>query len=126
MHTSRRVRPSQSSRSATGRPSTTVLCSEGPGIRIGKHALFGTNVEVSDSDFHDLHPTRRRGGVPAKAPVLIGENVFVGSNVKILKGVTIGADTVVGNGSIVTKDLPAGVIAAGSPARVLGSLDDLG
>jgi acetyltransferase-like isoleucine patch superfamily enzyme len=103
-----------------------VLCSEGPGIRIGKHALFGTNVEVSDSDFHDLHPTRRRGGVPAKAPVLIGENVFVGSNVKILKGVTIGADTVVGNGSIVTKDLPAGVIAAGSPARVLGSLDDLG
>jgi acetyltransferase-like isoleucine patch superfamily enzyme len=96
--------------------------SEGPGIRIGEQALFGTNVEVFDSDFHELDPARRRGGSPNTAHVDIGANVFVGSDVKILKGVTIGANTVVGNGAIVTASLPADVIAVGSPARVLRSL----
>jgi acetyltransferase-like isoleucine patch superfamily enzyme len=99
-----------------------MLCSEGPGIRIGADAVFGPSVEIVDSDFHDLHPARRHAGTAAKALVEIGSNVFVGGNVKILKGVTIGPDTVVGNGSIVAKDLPAGVIAAGAPARVLRSL----
>jgi len=99
-----------------------MLCSEGPGIRIGANALFGVGVEIVDSDFHDLQPSRRHGGVPAKGRVEIGENVFAGSGVRILKGVTIGAHTVIGNGSIVTKDLPAGVVAAGAPARVLRSL----
>jgi acetyltransferase-like isoleucine patch superfamily enzyme len=101
---------------------SAVVRSEGPGIRIGANALFGTNVEIFDSDFHDLHPARRRSGVPATAAVEIGDNVFTGSDVKILKGVTIGANTIVGNGSIVTSDLPADVIAVGTPARVLREL----
>ncbi len=99
-----------------------MLCSEGPGIRIGADAVFGPSVEIVDSDFHDLHPARRHTGTPARAPVEIGPNVFVGGNVKILKGVTIGADSVIGNGSVVSTDVPAGVIAAGVPARVLRSL----
>jgi tetratricopeptide (TPR) repeat protein len=79
-------------------------------------------VEIFDSDFHELDPARRRGGTPNTAHVDIGANVFVGSEVKILKGVTIGANTVVGNGAIVTASLPADVIAVGSPARVLRAL----
>lgn len=99
-----------------------MLKSEGPGIRIGANALFGANVEVFDSDFHELQPHRRHGHSPRMAAVEIGENVFVGMGVKILKGVTIGADAVIGAGSIVTSSIPAGVIAVGSPARVVREL----
>jgi maltose O-acetyltransferase len=96
--------------------------SEGAGIRIGAGALFGAHVEVLDSDFHELHPQRRRDGRPAMAPVDIGPNVFVGMGARILKGVTIGADSVIGAGSVVTRSVPAGVVAAGNPARVVRAL----
>jgi acetyltransferase-like isoleucine patch superfamily enzyme len=96
--------------------------SEGPGIRIGANALIGSNVEILDGDFHELHPERRRGGKPQMAPVELEENVFVGDGAKILKGVHIGADSVIGAGSVVTKSIPAGVIAAGNPARVIGEV----
>jgi acetyltransferase-like isoleucine patch superfamily enzyme len=103
--------------------------SEGPGIRIGADALLGSEVTIYDSDFHDLHPDRRRGGQPRMAPVELGENVFVGDRVVILKGVSIGAHSVIGAGSVVTASIPEGVIAAGNPARVIRSLasgrDDL-
>jgi galactoside O-acetyltransferase len=98
--------------------------SEGAGIHIAERALLGSNVQILDSDFHDLHPDRRRGGQPAMAPVHLGENVFIGDGAKILKGVTIGRDSVVGAGSVVTRSIPAGVIAAGNPARVVRELRD--
>jgi maltose O-acetyltransferase len=56
--------------------------------------------------------------------VLIGDNVWLSVNVTVLKGVTIGANTIVGAGSVVTRSLPAGVVAAGVPARVLRRIDD--
>jgi acetyltransferase-like isoleucine patch superfamily enzyme len=96
--------------------------SEGPGIRIGANALIGSCVEILDSDFHELHPERRRGGRPQMGAVELEENVFVGDGAKILKGVRIGAHSVIGAGSIVTKSIPAGVIAAGNPARVIGDV----
>jgi acetyltransferase-like isoleucine patch superfamily enzyme len=99
-----------------------MLKSEGPGIRVGKDALFGAHVEIFDSNFHDLDPRRRHGGRPRMGAVDIGENTFVGMSVKILKGVTIGADTVIGAGAVVTSSIPAGVIAAGNPARVVREL----
>jgi acetyltransferase-like isoleucine patch superfamily enzyme len=102
----------------------TYIKSEGPGIRIGRAALIGSFVEIFDSDFHELHPARRRGGRPAMAPVQLGENVFIGDGVKILKGVTIGANSIVGAGSVVTRPIPADVVAAGNPARVVRELDD--
>jgi acetyltransferase-like isoleucine patch superfamily enzyme len=96
--------------------------SEGPGIRIGANALIGSCVEILDSDFHELHPQRRRGGRPNMAAVELEENVFIGDGSKILKGVRIGADSVIGAGSVVTKSIPAGVIAAGNPARIVGEV----
>lgn len=99
-----------------------MLKSEGAGIRVGADGLFGANVEIFDSDFHELHPARRRGGVQRVAPVDIGPNVFVGMSVKVLKGVTIGADSVIGAGAVVASSIPAGVIAAGNPARVIREL----
>jgi acetyltransferase-like isoleucine patch superfamily enzyme len=98
--------------------------SEGPGIRIGARALLGSGVTIYDSDFHDLRPNRRRDGQPRMAPVELGEDVFVGDGVKILKGVSIGAHSVVGAGSVVSTSIPAGVIAAGNPARVIRALSE--
>jgi acetyltransferase-like isoleucine patch superfamily enzyme len=98
--------------------------SEGPGIRIGPRALLGSYVTIYDSDFHDLRPNRRRDGEPKMAPVELGEDVFIGDGVKILKGVSIGAHSVIGAGSVVSTSIPAGVIAAGNPARVLRPISD--
>ncbi len=100
----------------------TMIKSEGAGIRVGADGLLGAHVEIFDSNFHDLHPERRVGGQQLMAPVDIGRNVFVGMSVKILKGVTIGDDSVIGAGSVVSTSIPAGVIAAGNPARVIREL----
>ena len=61
-------------------------------------------------------------GIPKTGRVVIGENVFAGSNVKILKGVSIGDNTVIGNGSVVTKSIPGNVIAGGFPCRIIKNL----
>jgi acetyltransferase-like isoleucine patch superfamily enzyme len=98
--------------------------SEGPGIRIGAGALLGSEVTIYDSDFHDLRPARRRDGRPRMAAVELEEDVFVGDRVLILKGVRIGAHSVIGAGSVVSASIPAGVIAAGNPARVIRALAD--
>jgi maltose O-acetyltransferase len=103
--------------------------SEGPGISIGRGALIGSEVTIYDSDFHDLRPGHRRGGRPRMAAVEIGEDVFIGDRVLVLKGVSIGRHSVIGAGSVVTGPVPELVIAAGNPARVIRSLspeDDLG
>jgi acetyltransferase-like isoleucine patch superfamily enzyme len=99
------------------------LKSEGEGIRIGARGLLGSDVKIFDSDFHELDPRRRRGGTPKTAPVDFDENVFVGEGSIILKGVSIGRDSVIGAGSVVTGSIPAGVVAAGNPARVVRELE---
>jgi acetyltransferase-like isoleucine patch superfamily enzyme len=98
--------------------------SEGPGVAIGANALLGSRIVIYDSDFHELDPRRRRGGTPAMGRVELGENVFIGDRVMILKGVTIGAHSVVVAGSVVTSSIPSGVIAVGNPARVVRELSD--
>jgi maltose O-acetyltransferase len=99
-----------------------MIKSEGAGIRIGRDCLFGAGVEIFDSDFHDLRPGHRRNGQPKMAPVDIGDNVFAGMGVRILKGATIGSDAVIGAGAVVAKPIPPGTIAAGNPARVIREL----
>lgn len=89
-------------------------------VEIGNHVLIGANCTITDCDFHPLdHAVRRRGDVEGNArPVYIEDDVWLGMNVIVLKGVRIGAGTVVGAGSVVSRSLPGGVIAAGNPARV--------
>ncbi len=99
------------------------ICGEGECIEIGEKTLIGLNVEISDSDFHDLHPARRMSGLPKTGKVIIGKNLFIGSNVKILKGVTIGDNSVIANSSVVTKSIPTNVIAGGYPAKVIREID---
>lgn len=99
-----------------------VFVAEGEGITIGNKTSIGTNCEFLDSDFHDLHPDRQMGGDIKMAKIHIGENFFIGSNVKVLKGVSVGKNSVIANRSIVTKSIPEGVIAAGIPAKVIRKL----
>lgn len=100
-----------------------MIASEGEGIEIGAETLIGLNVEITDSDFHDLHPHKRTGGNSKTGKVTIGKNVFIGSNVIILKGVTIGDNSIIANSSVVIKSIPSNVIAGGYPAKVIREID---
>lgn len=91
-------------------------------VVIEDNVLVGANCSIMDNDGHDLEVTRRNRGIPNFKEVRICKNVFLGSNVIILKGVTIGENSVIGSGSIVTKNIPENVIAAGNPAKVIRNL----
>ena len=90
-------------------------------ITIGNHVKIGANTTVMDTNFHPLDPDIRRiRPQNAKtAPIAIEDDVFIGMNCIILKGVRLGKGCVVGAGSVVTKDVPAGSIAGGNPACFL-------
>lgn len=93
-------------------------------ISIGANCLIGANVEVLDSDFHGLRLDERSMSKPEwAAPVVIEDRVFVGSNVRILKGVRIGMGAVIANSSLVTSDIPPMTVAGGIPAKVLRTLE---
>jgi maltose O-acetyltransferase len=98
-----------------------AIVSEGPGIAIGSDCLIGPGVHVYDSDFHALEAEQRGlAAAPRTAAVRIGDNVFIGSSAIVLKGVTVGSDSVVGAGAVVSGDVPPNTIVSGNPARVLG------
>lgn len=98
-----------------------VFLDAGP-ITIGADVQIGPNVQLLTPS-HELDTERRRAGWEKADPVTIGDNVWLGGGVIVCPGVSIGANTVVGAGSVVTKDLPSGVLAVGSPARVIRTLD---
>lgn len=85
-------------------------------ITIGKRVMLGANVTVATVG-HPIAPELRE--YMYTAPVVIGDDCWIGSNVTILPGVTIGAGTTIGAGSVVTKDIPANCVAVGNPCRVL-------
>lgn len=91
-------------------------------ITIGRDVQIGPNVQLL-TPLHELDAERRRAGWEKGEPIVIGDNVWLGGGVIVCPGVTIGADTVVGAGAVVTKDLPSGVLAVGNPAKVLRHLD---
>jgi maltose O-acetyltransferase len=93
------------------------LVSDGAGISIGKGTLMGVNCEIMDSDGHDTNPQRRMTGTPRSGKVVIGDNVLIGSNVKILKGVRIGKDSIIANGTVVSKSIPEDMLAFGNPLK---------
>ncbi len=90
-------------------------------IVIGDDVQIGPYVQLL-TPTHPLEPEPRRAKWEAAEPIAIGDNVWLGGGVIVCPGVSIGADTVVGAGAVVTRDLPAGVLAVGTPARVVRSL----
>ena len=92
-------------------------------VRIGDYAMIAPNVAIYTAG-HPLHPVSRNSGYEYGSPVSIGDNVWICAGVIVLPGVTIGANSVIGAGSIVTKDIPANVVALGNPCRVLREISD--
>ncbi|HMH31852.1 MAG TPA: DapH/DapD/GlmU-related protein [Puia sp.] len=87
------------------------------GITIGHHVKCGANTLISDSDWHPEDP---RSGSPK--PIVIGDHVWLGINSVVLKGVSIGENSVIGANSVVAKSIPANVIAAGNPCKVIRNI----
>lgn len=87
-------------------------------IYIGDNTMLGPNVVIATAG-HPIDPELRAKGLQYNLPVQIGANCWLGAGVIVMPGVTIGDNTVVGAGSVVTKDLPSGVVAVGNPCRVL-------
>lgn len=93
-------------------------------ITIADHCRCGPGVILCDNDSHRVaRSVQERALSPAAAPIVLEENVWLGMRTIVLKGVTIGANTIVAAGSVVTRSLPGNVIAGGVPARVIRPLD---
>jgi maltose O-acetyltransferase len=90
-------------------------------ITIGRDCLFGPNVQLL-TPTHPLDPQPRRDKLEAAKPIVIEDNVWLGGAVTVLPGVHIGENSVIGAGSVVTKDVPANSVAVGNPARVIRSI----
>lgn len=118
-------------------------CDYGSNISIGKNffsnynciildaapVTFGDNVFIAPNCVfsaagHALDAEQRAAGLEIALPITVGDDVWFGANVTVLPGVTIGSNTVIGAGSVVTKDIPSGVVAAGNPCRVLREITD--
>ncbi|MEQ9144836.1 MAG: acyltransferase [Parvibaculaceae bacterium] len=100
-------------------PGNQIIASEK--ITIGSNTMIASGCYISDSDWHDTYD--RTAEHDKHAPVVLEENVWLGTKVIVCKGVTIGENSIIGAGSVVASDIPANVIAAGSPARVIRPLD---
>lgn len=119
------------------------VCDYGYNIEIGENfycnhnsvMLDGAKITLGDNVFiapncgfytagHPLDVEQRNQGLEIALPITVGSNVWIGGGVNVLPGVTIGDNTVIGSGSLVNKDIPSGVIAAGNPCRVIRSLTE--
>lgn len=92
-------------------------------VRIGDNVFIGPNTSICTIT-HALDFRQRNEGIMRSAPVTIGSNVWIGAGVTVLPGVTIGDGSVIGAGSLVTKDIPSGVLALGSPCRVVREITE--
>lgn len=93
-------------------------------VTIGSRTLFGPNVQLYTAT-HPMDHKERAAGLEYAKPITIGEDVWVGGSVVICPGVTIGDRSVIGAGSVVTKDIPANVFAAGNPCKVIRNLEEV-
>ncbi|HYW12640.1 MAG TPA: sugar O-acetyltransferase [Longimicrobium sp.] len=91
-------------------------------VAIGSDTMFGPAVQIYTAT-HPLAAAERRAGLEAGKPIVIGSDVWVGGGAILLPGVTIGSRSVIGAGSVVTKDVREGVFAAGNPCRVIRALE---
>ena len=100
-----------------------LTCVDDTHIYVGDYTMFGPNVTVATAG-HPILPELREKGYQYNAPVRIGKRCWIGAGALILPGVTIGDGTVIGAGSVVTRDIPAGVVAVGNPCRVLREIGE--
>lgn len=107
-----------------GMSSTRIWCSNS--IIIGNYAKIGACVLITDTDAHPMDYLIRRssGEGTQSAPIFIEDDVWIGAHSIILKGVTIGARSIIGAGSVVTKSIPADCVAAGNPCKVIRKLNN--
>lgn len=98
-----------------------VRISAAQSIHIGDNCMLAANVYISDSDWHGIY--NRIRPFRCTKPVVLENNVWLGEGVIVNKGVTIGENSVIGAGSVVTKNIPANVIAAGNPARIINAIN---
>lgn len=91
---------------------------DGGGITIGSHCFIGPNCGMYTA-IHAAIAEERNQGLEKALPIVLGDNCWLGGDVTILPGVTIGNNTIIGAGSVVTKDIPDNVVAVGNPCRVL-------
>lgn len=96
---------------------------DGGGITIGCHCFIGPNCGMYTA-IHATIAEERNQGLEKALPIVIGDNCWLGGDVTILPGVTIGNNTIIGAGSVVTKDIPGNVVAVGNPCRVLRPITD--
>ncbi|MGL5692788.1 MAG: sugar O-acetyltransferase [Peptostreptococcaceae bacterium] len=92
-------------------------------IFVGNNVMFAPNVTVSTGT-HPIHTELRRKQAQYNLPIHIGDNVWIGTGAVILPGIKIGENSVIGAGSIVTKDIPANVVAIGNPCKVLREINE--
>ena len=92
-------------------------------VTIGSHTLLGPNVGLYAAN-HSIDASERINGGCQGKPIHIGKNVWFGGDVKVVPGVTIGDNTIIGTGSIVTKDIPSNVIAVGNPCKIIREITD--
>lgn len=100
-----------------------LTCVDDTHIYIGDYTMIGPNVTIATAG-HPILPELREQVYQFNMPVHIGRNCWIGAGAILLPGVTVGDNTVIGAGSIVTKDIPANVVAVGNPCRVLREIND--
>lgn len=94
-------------------------------IYVGDYTMFGPNVTIATAG-HPISPGLREEGYQYNLPVHIGRNCWFGAGVMVMPGITIGDNTVIGAGSVVTKDIPDNVVAVGNPCKVLRAVSEEG
>lgn len=96
---------------------------DGAKVKFGDYVFIAPNCTFTTAE-HALDVEQRNEGLEVALPITVGNNVWIGAGVTVLGGVTIGDNTVIGAGSVVTRDIPSGVIAVGVPCRVLRKITD--
>ncbi len=100
-------------------PGVRIIAAES--IEIGDACMFAHGAYISDADWHGIYD--RSEPVGNTKPIILKDNVWIGDSAIICKGVTIGENSIIGAGAVVTKNIPANVVAAGNPAKVVKNLD---